>query len=62
MRKHATKSIEKFVVRFPNRMRGQIDDIAKQSRRRMNSKIVSHIKFSLDREYVEEKCSTRDVD
>lgn len=44
---HAKPEVEKFVVRLPGGMRQSIADVARKSRRSMNSEIVARLEQSL---------------
>jgi hypothetical protein len=44
---HAKPEVEKFVVRLPGGMRQNIADVARKSRRSMNSEIVARLEQSL---------------
>jgi len=44
---HARPEVEKFVVRLPGGMRQKIADVARKSRRSMNSEIVARLEHSL---------------
>jgi len=43
----ATQTADKFIIRFPQGMRKQISEVAKRTRRSMNSEIICRLEHSL---------------
>jgi hypothetical protein len=60
VQKEARAEVEKFVVRLPGGMRQAIADVARRSRRSMNSEIVARLEHSLaDQDAIEPTAEDR---